>query len=814
MFENYLKVAFRNIFKSKLTALINIAGLALAIASALLIYLYIQDEVRYDAYHSKADRIYRVTRDFLSPDGEPNLRLGNVAPPIGPLIKNDFEQVEAMARILNFNFVIGLEDQGELKKSFTEPRAFLAEPGIFKLFDLHVVSGHAATALDRPFTIMLSEQTASKYFENQNPVGKRLRANNQFDLEVTAVYKNFPLQSHWHPDMLISFSTLYDSTIYGRRNLETNWGNNSFGTYLLLGEGYEPGLLESQMPAFLDRHFGPFARANYGAPPDFVASKRTTLHIQKVTDIHLRSQLDDELEVNGNRNNVYMMGVIGLFIVFIAGFNFINLSTARATNRAKEVGMRKAVGAHKSQLVVQYLSESIVTAFLGLALALGIALLTLGWLNEFTHKELSLMWRGELSLWLVLFTLFVGVAAGLYPAFVISGFKPVEVLKGKQGTVPGKGMLRRALVVAQFAISITLIIATAISLRQLHYLNTRQLGYDRDQLVVLPYYPELRDNYAAFYQKLVVSSAIKNAARSSRVPTGRLLDDQGTPSILKGDSLFDSGIATKYVTTDHEFMNTYGITLVAGRWFSKEIPTDDSLAFVVNEAAVRKYGWRTPEEGINKDFVYGGTRGKLIGVVKDFHFESLHQEIIPMVFFPDYYNNVSVKISGHNLQQGLEHLSQVWRDFLPGRPFDYEFLSDNYIRLYEAERKQSQLFLIFSGLAIFIASLGLFGLATFNTQQRIKEIGIRKVLGASVVSLLALLSRELVILILAANVIAWPAAAYLMSLWLKSFAYHIPLPWSLFLLASLVTVVVALLTVSTQTLRAAHTNPSSTLRYE
>lgn len=814
MFENYLKVALRNIFKNKLTAVINIAGLSLAITSALLIYLYIRDEVSYERHNRQADRIYRVTRDFLSPDGEPTLQLGNVAPPIGPLLKNDFGQVEVMARTINFNLVIGLEENGALQKSFNEQRLFLAEPEIFKILDFNIVTGDEQTALERPFTVMLSEQAARKYFGDQNPVGKRLRGNNQFDLEVTGVYKNLPLQSHWHPEMLVSFSTLNDSTIYGRRNLETNWGNNAFGTYLLLGDGFDAKQLEAEMPAFLDRHFGPFAKANYGAPPDFVASKRTKLHIQKVTDIHLRSQLDDELEVNGNINNVYMMGVIGLFIVLIACFNFVNLSTARATKRAKEVGMRKAVGASKLQLVNQHLSESVLTAFFALALALGIAFFGVDWLNRFTQKEITLSLASDLFLWLVAFTLLVGLLAGFYPAFVISGFKSVDVLKGKQGSVPGKGMLRKALVVAQFSISITLIIATAITMRQLSYLNQRDLGYDRDQVVILPYYNELAGSYESFYQELVKSTAIRNAARSSRVPTGRLLDDQGTPSITKGDSLFDSGIPTKYVTTDFEFLDTYGIALVAGRHFSKDIPTDDSLAFIVNEAAVREYGWKTPEEGINKDFVYGGTRGKLIGVVKDFHFESLHQKIVPMIFFPNYYNNLSVKISSESLAQGLAHVEKVWKEYLPNRPFDYEVLSENYGRLYRPEQKQSQLFIIFSGLAIFIACLGLFGLATFNTLQRVKEIGIRKVLGASVPGILALLSREIVILVLLANVMAWPVAWYFMSLWLNGFAYHIPMQWHLFVLASLATIVIALLTVSLQTVRAATTNPSNTLRYE
>lgn len=817
MIRNYLKVALRSILRDKLTAFINIAGLALAISSALLIYLYIQDELGYDQ-HSKANRTYRITRDFLSRDGVPNLKLGNVAPPIGPLIKNDFGEIEVMARTLNYsNFVIALEENGELKKAFTENYLFLAEPEIFKIFDFTIKSGDPATALNRPFTIMLSEKAAEKYFGDVNVIGKRLRGLNQFDLEVTGVYKNLPLQSHWHPDLLVSFSTLNDSTIYGRENLETNWGNNSFGTYILLDEGVDPKKIESQLPAFLNKHFGPYAIANYGAPPDFIASKRTQLHVQKVSDIHLYSHLDDELEVNGNINNVYMMGVIGLFIVLIACFNFINLSTARATKRAKEVGMRKAVGAHKNQLIGQYLSESVLTAFLALGLALGLSLLAIDWLNQFTKKELSLNLLSELSFGLIVFTLIVGFLAGIYPAFVISGFKPVEVLKGKLGSAPGKGGLRKALVISQFSISIVLIIATAITIQQLNYLNIRQLGYDRDRVVVLPYYAELSDTYESFYNELTKSTVIKNAARSSRVPTGRLLDDQGTPSIVKGDSLFDSGIPTKYVTTDYEFLNTFGIELTAGRNFSKEIPTDDSLAFIVNEAAIRKYGWRNPEEGINKDFVYGGTKGKLIGVVKDFHFESLHQEIIPMIFFPtvpNNYNNLSIKISGTEVQQGLEYLGKVWKEFLPKRPFDYEFLSDSYNRLYEAEQKQSQLFALFSGLAIFIACLGLFGLATFNTLQRVKEIGIRKVLGASVPSILTLLSKEIIVLIIVANLIAWPIAWYFMGLWLDSFAYHISVNPLLYALASVITVIIALLTVSFQTIRAARSNPANTLRYE
>ena len=818
MIQNYLKTALRSIFRNKLTAFINIAGLALAMASVLLIYLFVKDEVSYDQYHRNAGRTYRVTRNFLNSDGAVSLHLATVAPPFGPLLKNDFGEIETMARTLQYSLVMAIEENGERTKIASENEVYMTEPALFKIFDIQVLTGNPAEALERPFTIMLSEKAAQKYFESTDIIGKHLKAGRRLDLEVTGVYKDFPLQSHWHPEFMIAFSTLNDSTIYGRKNLETNYGNNSFSTYLLLDEGVDPQKLEAQLPPFVDKHYGTFAKANFGAPANFVASKTTTLFLQKVTDVHLRSHLDDELEVGGNINNVYMMGVIGLFIILIACFNFVNLSTARATKRAKEVGMRKAVGAYKNQLVFQYLSESVMVAIFGLVLAITFSYMALTWINEFTRKSLVLDFisNWQILLGLVAFAIIVGILAGIYPAFVISSFKPALVLKGQQGSVKGKGGIRKTLVIAQFAISIALIIATAITIQQLNYLNTRDLGFDKDKVITLPLYSELEEGYDSFYNELTKSSSIKNVGLSSRLPTGRLLDSQGNASVMKGDSLVDSGVGPKYVAADHEFFDTYNIKIAAGRNFSKSIPTDDSLAFIINEAAIRKIGWKSNEEGLNGDFQYGGTKGKLIGVVKDFHFESLHQEITPMIFLisKGNYNNISVKIAGESMQEGIEHLQKVWKEFLPLRPFDYQFISDRYQKLYEAEQKLGQLFTVFSGLAIFIACLGLFGLATFNTTQRIKEIGVRKVLGASVPSILALLSKEIVILIAIANIVAWPIAWFAMNEWLGSFAYHIDMNLLIYLIAAMVAILIALITVSVQTIKAAMTNPSSTLRYE
>jgi putative ABC transport system permease protein len=762
--------------------------------------------------------MYRVTRSFHSPEGKVNLHLANVAPPIGPLLKNDFGEIETLARTLNSTLVIGLEEDGVLKISNSEENVFLAEPDIFKIFDIEVKSGDPTNALSRPFTMMLSETAAKRYFNDENVVGRRLRINNAFDVEITGVFMNFPPQSHWHPEFLGSFSTLENDDIYGREGLETNWGNNSFGTYFLLATGADPKKLEERFPSFLDKHFGNYARANWGAAADWKASQTTTLFVQKVTDIHLHSHLDDELEANGDITNVYMMSIIGLFIVLIACFNFINLSTARATKRAKEVGLRKVVGAFRTQLIYQYLSESVVTALLALLLSAGISTLTIESLNVFTQKQLTLdlLQNPVLGIGLIIFALAVGILAGIYPAFVISSFRPAITLKGQQGMGSGKSFLRKGLVVAQFSISIVLIIGTLIIFKQLDFLNSRSLGYDKDQVITLPYYSELANSYDAFYNELTKTTSIQNVARSSRIPTGRLLDSYGSPRVLQGDSLSNIDIDLKSISTDTEFFDTYGVGIASGRIFSKDIPTDDSLAFIINEAAAKGIGWENPEDYIDREFQYADVKGKLIGIVKDFHFESLHQQITPMIFLQrtNNYNALSVNINSIEMKQGLAHLEKVWKSFLPTRPFDYQFVSDRYRNLYAMEQKQSQLFTVFAGLAIFIASLGLFGLATFNTLQRIKEIGIRKVMGASVTNILTLLSKEIIILVFVANVIAWPVAWYFMSQWLDTFAYHIEMDGLLYILSACMAIVVALITVSTQTVKAAMSNPAKTLRYE
>lgn len=811
MLLNYLKVAIRSIFRSKLTAFINIMGLALAMACCVLIALFIKDELSYDRYHTKADRIYRITRNFLSPDGSVNLHLGHVSPPFGPLLKNDFPDMEEVVRTLQREILVAYQAEAEEKKSFNETRAFFAEPEIFQIFDIPVVDGNAQKSLVAPFQVMLSEKTAIKYFGDQRAVGKSLRIGNAFDVSVSGVFKDFPAQSHWHPEILFSFSTLNDTTIYGRNRLEQNWGNNSFATYILVKEPFDQKKTESQFPAFLDRHMGAAMSSSDAVMP----SSWTTLFLQKLTDIHLRSHLDSEIESNGNINTVYMMGVIGVFIIMIACFNFVNLATARATRRAKEAGLRKVVGAFKGQLITQFLGESILIACLALIVSFGIVLFALHWLNDFTGKALSLNFGDNQMMFLVLVlsAVLIGILAGVYPAFVISSFKPVTVLKGGQASAKSKAGFRKILVVAQFAIGIVLIIATMITFEQLRYMNNRSLGYNKDQIVVVSYYNDLDNAYDAFYHELLRHASISNASRSSRIPTERLLDHRGAAQIQLSDSMMNTNVVIKNVAIDREFFDTYNIPFVAGRNFSNQVKTDDSLSFILNEAATAMIGL-SPAEILTKDFQYGGVRGRVIGVVKDFHFESLHEAIVPVIFHAGGYSEISIQVAGNNMAEAIAHIERVWEQFLPHRPFDYNFLSMEYARLYDSEKRQSQLFMIFSALAIFIASLGLFGLATFNTLQRIKEIGIRKVLGASVSNIVQLLSAEIVLLILLANLIAWPVAWYFSNEWLSGFAYRIDNNISAYLLAAIAAILVGLLTVSMQTIKAAFSNPADTLRNE
>ncbi len=820
MLQNYIKIAFRNLLRYKIFSLINLLGLTIGLTCCLLIALFILDELSYDKYHANADRIYRVTRSFLEKDGSVQLHLGHVAPPFGPLIKNDFKEVEEVVRMLQTTRNLRYED-----KVFNEQNVFLAEENLFKIFTIDVLKGNPDKALSDPFTIMLSDEMVKKYFGKEDPMDKMMQVDGLFAAKVSGVFKKFPSNSHWHPDFLVSFSTLRDSAIYGEAQLRTNWGNNSFSTYLLLPKNYDTKKLEGQFPAFLDRHM------NANMSPDGSAIKPssfTKLFLNKMTDIHLHSQLDSEIEPNGDIKRVYIFGAIALLILLIAAINYMNLATARSATRAKEIGIRKVAGAQQQELMRQFLSESLLMTLLAMILAIGLTWLALPLLEGLTGKDLTILsiLNGRFAALALGVTVLVGLLSGIYPAVFMSSFQPITVLKGifplggRGGVSGGNVSLRKVLVVAQFCISIILISCTGIVFQQLKYMQNKSLGFDKEHVITLPYYNNITDKWDAFRTELMSNPNVKNVGRSLLVPSNRLLNSAGTAKVPMGDSVINSSETLYMVFADHEFFPTYGIDFAAGRNFSRDFPTDDSTAFIINETAMRMIGWQDPKEGVDKPFEYGGRKGRLIGIVKDFNFESLHSNINPIVFFIPQsgsrftYSDISIKIDGNNIQNALNSIEKNWQQFLPDFPYQYTFVDESFGQLYEAEQRQGRLFTIFSGIAIFIACLGLFGLAAFATSQRVKEIGIRKVLGASVGSIVALISKDFVLLVLIAAVIAVPVAWYAMSNWLADFAYRIHLPWWMFAVAGLIALLVALGTVSMQAVRAAVSNPVNSLRSE
>ena len=806
MFKNYLKIAIRNLWRHKGFSFINLFGLSVGLTCCLLIALFILNELSYDKYHANANRIYRVTRDFVNPDGSDALHLGSIAPPFGPLLKNYFSDAEEVVRIMQNRATISLNQE----KTFNEVDVFFAEPGFFKVFTAPVISGNPATALSEPNTIMLTEEMAGKYFPQQNPLGQTLRLNSELNLKVTGVFKEFPANSHFHPNFLVSFVTLADSAVYGRQELQTNYGRNNFTTYMLFPENYPVEKVSAQFPAFLDKSI-PYDNNK--------PSSWTHLYLQKLTDIHLYSHLDTELEENGDINTVYLFAAVALFILLIAGINFMNLSTARSSLRAKEIGVRKVMGATQPNLIIQFLSESLLFALLAVVLALLFTRMLLPVMNSFIGKELSFTLQNSwlLSLGMLGLALLVGLVAGAYPALFLSSFQPVKVLKGKLNVGSSSISLRQVLVVLQFSVSVVLLVCTSVVYKQLSYLKNKTLGFDKEHIITLPYTSQLSPNYEAFRTELLANPAVKEAARSVGVPSDRLLNSEGETGIQSGDSIKESGVSFQYLGIDHYFSDTYKIKLLAGRNFSEQYPTDDSLAFMLNESGAKLLGLKNPQEGIGKTISYGERRGKLVGVLQDFHFESMHEEIKPLLFMiPDgrRFRDLSVKLTGNNLKAGLAHIEKTWQQFLPDIPYEYNFLDESFGRLYEAEQKQGKLFTIFASMAILIASLGLFGLASFATEQRTKEIGIRKVLGASVSGIVGMLSKDFLKLVLIANIIAWPLAWYGMHKWLQDFAYRTDISWWIFGAASCLALAIALVTVSFQAVKAAVANPVQALRSE
>ncbi len=811
MLRNYFRTAFRNIRRDRFISLVNLFGLVVGLSCCLVILAYISGELSYDRSNPRASRIYRVTRIFYGPGGGQDLHLSSVAPPFGPLLQHDFPEIQDMTRLLpNGSLPLRYNE-----KIFNQGNIFFADAHFFNFFNVPVLSGMPKTALSGPYQVMMTPEIAQKFFGHADPVGKVIQLGNiRQGFLVTGIFSDFPRNSHLHPEVLVSFNTLRDTLIYGENQLETNWGNNSFYTYLLLAPGYPAGRLEGQFPGFIDRHMH-----FDGLPSGVKVSRTTALSLEKLTDIHLKSHLDDEIEANGDIRRVYIFSLVALFILLIACVNYMNLASARGALRAREIGVRKAIGGTRIEIIFQFLGESILMVAIALILAGIIARIALPWVNRLADTQLSGEFFTRPWVWvtLLLIPVTVGFISGIYPALFMSSFRPSVVLKGISRVGGGNIPLRKALVIFQFSISIILIIATLVVFQQLHFVESTPLGFNKSNVVVTRYPGALGNHFQGLSNALLRNPRILGIARSSRIPTGRLLDELDAKALM-GNKMQPLKITLKYVMVDPGFLPVYGIHLLAGRNFDRRFATD-SASFILNDAAVRAMNWKSPRLALGKEIIYGGVAGRVIGVVQDFNFESLHQKIIPILFatYPEdqsSYNQISIRISGSDIGASLEFLKNTWARFLPDEPLDYAFLDQKFAQEYEGELREGGLFTFFAFMAIFIACLGLFGLASFTIAQRTREMGIRKVMGAGMGQLISLLSLDFMKLVLVAVVIAVPVAWMAMNQWLDGFAYKIHIQAWILVLACFGAAMVALGTVGIQAAKAALANPVTALRSE
>jgi putative ABC transport system permease protein len=793
MLKNYFKIAFRNLWRHRVFSFINIMGLTVGMTACFLIFLYVNFELSYDSFHTKADRIYRVVTDLKTPSE--TIHTSGPSWAVGPHIMQDFPQVEAAVRITGDELLIR---KGNIK--FQETNSLYADSLFFKVFDFKLLKGNPNTALNEPFSLVLSETAVKKYFGNADPVGQTvLFTGGGLPAKITGVMKDFPENSQIKADLLVSMSTL---TRNFNKGLDDQWGNYGNSTYVLLKPGTNAKALQAQLPAFLERRNGSEMKQMNMYP---------TIILEPLKKVYLYSTRNGSN--TGNINNVYIFSIVAAFLLLIACFNFVNLTTARSAERAKEVGIRKVVGAAKTQLTWQFIGESVLLCLIAFLFTLGATTLLLHSFNQLAGKTISSGIFENMRFILLLFLAAVGIGllAGFYPALVLSSFRPVTVLKGRFSTGTRGVLLRKGLVVTQFSINIGLIIATIIVYKQLNYMRNQDLGFKKNQMLVInTNFDPARESFRNAVASL---PNVLSVAMSSSVPGGgnpgaysEIENKKGEMQIANLDLYF----------VDFDYIPQYKIKMVAGRPFSRDFQTDTTQAMILNEAAVRLFGYSSPQQAIGQNFSQWGRKGKIIGVVKDFHFRSLQQEISPlsMRIEPQGCNLVSINLTTQNLPKTIAAIESKWNALIPARPFSYFFLDEFFDKQYRSEERFGKLFVNFAVLAIFISCLGLLGLASYSTLQRTREIGIRKVLGASVSNIVNLLSRDFIKLVALAIVIASPVAWWAMHNWLKDFAYQIKIGWWVFFVAALLAVLIALITVSFQAIKAAVANPVNSLRSE
>lgn len=816
MINNYFKIAWRNLLKRKSNTLINVLGLSTGMAICMLLLLFINDEWRYDQFHEKKDRIYRLALERKYPGRSTFYSF--IPASIGEAAKTEFPEVEESTRLISARgFGSTFVKIGD--KIFEEKEVLFADSNFFRVFSAPLLAGDPKTALEKPNSIVINKSAAIKYFGSTNDiVGKTLEIEDRPNT-ITGLVDDWPDHAHFSFNMLIATNTFL-------QNVPKDYISFSAHTYLLLNEKSNPAELEAKLPRIVEKYVSGSIEKNFGQTyTQFISSGNGYRYfLQPLTKIHLTSDLEGELGANGSERSVYIFLVIAIFILVIACINFVNLSTARSMERAKEVGIRKTFGSDKKSLISQFLVESVLISLVSILLAVILAILLIPWLNEISGKQLSSTYflQPPVLLLLLFFTVIVGFIAGLYPAFVLSSFKPIEVLRGKPGIKSGGVSLRNGLVVFQFATSVMLIICTLIVNQQMDFVLSNKLGYKKDHIVTIERTDLLGDKAEAFRNELMKIPGVEKVSGTTSAPG--MPNYFGQSFQLKGTTENRTG---RGILTDDAYLDVLSLTLLKGRFFNRTFGMD-TLSIVLNESAVSALGIKgdpigvsltSPDEQLNPPGGQTLNTYSVIGVVKDYHYQSLHQEVAPLFFinlrkFTPVDPLLMIKLKPDQLQETLKAIESQWNNFIKGRPLNINFLDQSLEKLYLSEQTMRKVFSAFSLLAIFIACIGLIGLIAYTTQLKTREIGIRKVLGASVGNILILLGKNFLLLISIASLIAFPIAWWAMHRWLQDFVYRVNMQWWIFLVAGLAALSIALLTISIQAIKAAIANPVKSLRQE
>ncbi|MCP4724092.1 MAG: FtsX-like permease family protein [bacterium] len=789
MFKNYFKIAFRNLSRHKGYSFINISGLAIGMACCIMILLWVQDELNYDKFHENLEDLYIV--GTISHMGDVLWRTAGTPPAIGPALKEEYPEVVNSARLNNGTSSVVLS-YGEQRY---DEEIQAADNALFSIFTIPFIKGDPEKALIDPHSIVMTESTAKKYFGDEDPIGKVVSINNQFTFTVTGVIEEYPHNTRFRSDLYVPLFFLEE--YYGRKGYTGTWFNLSFRTYVQLREG-------AVVDEFNEKIFDRISRVRRGDDCDAFVWPYSELYLNWLG------------QGGGRMEQVRMFSMIAVFVLLIACINFMNLTTARSGNRSKEIGMRKVAGAYKRDIIKQFYGESIIVSFISMLLGLIIVGLLLPSFNDLTGKLLSINFLGNPGLILIFIgiAILTGLISGSYPALFMSSFKPLSIIKGALSGGRGNSVFRKALVVLQFALSITLIIRTYVVYDQMNFIREKNLGFDKEHLLYIRVNGALTEHSDTFKQELYKNPNILNASVTSHSPTGIYWNGSGWDWEGK-DANFDPLVT--YFSTDYDFVETFKVEMLKGEFYTEDKVAGSSQTsgkMVINETFAKMIG---KEDIIGTQITQGGRKATIIGVMKDFNFKPLYNEIGAINIYlniPRRNRFIFLRLKGEDISETINYIGEVYRTFNPEFPYTYRFLDDDYDLMYRSEERSGKIVNYFAGLTVFISCLGLFGLASFMAEQKTKEIGIRKVLGASVQTIINLLSKEFIILVSVANVIAWPAAYYLSRNWLEDFSYRISLGWQIFLISGLAAILIAVLTVGFQSVKAARANPSDSLKYE